>query len=77
MRERMIDMNLMEAQIGQEYLVQSVETDDEELEAFLFTLGCYSGEPITVVTRRRNSCVVAIKDGRYNIDRHLARAILI
>lgn len=70
-------MNLMEAQIGQEYLVRAIETDDEELESFLFTLGCYSGEPITVISRRRHSCVVAIKDGRYNVDRQLARAILI
>ena len=70
-------MNLMEAQIGQEYLVRAIEADDDELESFLFTLGCYSGEPITVVTRRRHSCVVAIKDGRYNIDRRLAQAILI
>ena len=70
-------MNLMEAQIGQEYLVRAIETDDEELESFLFTLGCYSGEPLTVISRRRHSCVVAIKDGRYNVDRQLARAILI
>ena len=70
-------MNLMEAQIGHEYLVRAIETDDEELDAFLFSLGCYSGEPITVVSRKRHSCVVAIKDGRYNIDRQLAEAILI
>ena len=70
-------MNLIEAQIGQEYLVRAIETDDEELDAFLFSLGCYSGEPITVVSRKRHSCVVAIKDGRYNIDRQLASAIVI
>ena len=70
-------MNLMEAQIGHEYLVRAIETDDEELDAFLFSLGCYSGEPITVVSRKRHSCVVAIKDGRYNIDRQLASAIVI
>ena len=68
-------MNLMNAQIGKEYFVRSIATNDEELDAFLFSLGCYSGEPITVVSRKRNSCVVAIKDGRYNIDRHLAGAI--
>ena len=70
-------MNLMGAQIGHEYLVRAIETDDEELDAFLFSLGCYSGEPITVVSRKRHSCVVAIKDGRYNIDRQLASAIVI
>ena len=71
----MIALNLMNAQIGQEYIVRSIETHDEELDAFLFSLGCYSGEPITVISRKRNNCVVAIKDGRYSIDRHLAKAI--
>ena len=70
-------MNLMDAQIGQEYIVRSIETDDEELDSFLFSLGCYSGKPITAVSRRLHSCVVAIKDGRYNVDRQLAEAVLI
>ena len=70
-------MNLMDAQIGQEYIIRAIETEDEELDAFLFSLGCYSGEPITVVSRKHHSCVVAIKDGRYNIDRQLAEAVLI
>ena len=70
-------MNLMEAEIGKEYIVSRIETNDEELDSFLFSLGCYSGEPITVVSRRRNNCVIAVKDSRYNIDRPLAQAILI
>lgn len=70
-------MNLNSAQTGKEYIIRAIETDDEELDAFLFSLGCYSGEPITVVSRRRGSCVVSIKDGRYNIDEQLAEAILI
>lgn len=70
-------MNLLEAQLGEEYIIKEIETDDEELDAFLFTLGCYSGEPITVVTRKKNGCVVSIKDGRYNIDNQLAEAIII
>ena len=70
-------MNLTTAQEGKEYIIQRIETDDEELDAFLFSLGCYSGEPITVVARRRGSCTVAIKDGRYTIDNQLAEAILI
>ena len=68
-------MNLKTAQLGKEYIIKALETNDEELDAFLFSLGCYSGEPITVVSRRRGSCIVAIKDGRYNIDEHLAEAI--
>ena len=70
-------MNLTKAQEGKEYIIQRIETDDEELNAFLFSLGCYSGEPITVVARRKNSCTVSIKDGRYNIDDQLAEAIVI
>ena len=70
-------MNLMDAQEGRQYVIQRIETDDEELNSFLFSLGCYSGEPITVISRRRRNCVVAIKDGRYNIDNQLAEAIVI
>ena len=68
-------MTLLTAQLGKEYIIQKMETNDEELDAFLFSLGCYTGEPITVISRRRSGCVVSIKDGRYNIDRQLAAAI--
>ncbi len=70
-------MNLAEAQEGIEYIVKAIQTDDEELNDFLFTLGCYSGEPITVISHLKGGCVVAIKDGRYNIDHQLAEAIVI
>ena len=71
----MIMMTLAQAQEGKEYIIQAIRTDDEDLESFLFSLGCYSGEPITVVSRRRGSCTVSIKDGRYSIDNLLAEAI--
>ena len=70
-------MNLSKAPLGKEYIIQRIETDDEELNAFLFSLGCYSGEPITVVSRRWGSCVVSVKDGRYSIDNALAAAIIV
>ncbi len=70
-------MNLSNAEEGKEYIIKEIKTDDEELNSFLFSLGCYSGEPITVVSRKRNSCVVSIKDGRYNIDNQLAEAIIV
>jgi len=70
-------MTLKSAQEGKEYIIQGIETEDEDLNSFLFSLGCYSGEPITVVARRRGSCTVSIKDGRYNIDSQLAEAIRI
>ena len=72
-----LEMNLREAQDGKEYIISRIETDDEELNAFLFSLGCYSGEAITVVRHLKGGCVVAIKDGRYNIDNQLAEAIII
>ncbi len=70
-------MKLLEASVGEEYIIKTIMTDDEELDAFLFSLGCYPGQPITVISRLRGSCVVSIKDGRYNIDSQLAEAIIV
>ena len=70
-------MNLSIAEEGKEYIIQRIETDDEDLNAFLFSLGCYSGEPVTVVSHRKGGCTVSIKDGRYNIDNQLAEAIIV
>ena len=70
-------MTLAEANVGQEYIVKDIDADDEELVDFLFSLGCYSGEPITVVSRVKGGCVVSIKDGRYNIDNDLSEAIFV
>ncbi|HQA97863.1 MAG: FeoA family protein [Bacillota bacterium] len=70
-------MTLKEAIEGKEYIIQQIKTGDEELNAFLFSLGCYAGEAITVVAHRKGGCTVSIKDGRYNIDTHLANAIVV
>lgn len=70
-------MQLTEANIGETYIIQDTVTDDEELKSFLFSLGCYSGEPITVISHLKGGCVVSIKDGRYNIDKGIAGSILI
>ena len=70
-------MTLWNAELGKEYLVRTIATEDAELDAFLFSLGCYAGEPITVVSRRRGGMTVSIKDGRYNIDNQLAEAIVV
>ena len=70
-------MNLTTAQLGKEYIIQRIDTDDAELNAFLFSLGCYTGETITVIAHRKGGCTVSIKDGRYNIDNQLAEAICI
>jgi len=70
-------MNLRAAEEGKEYIIRQIETDDEELDAFLFSLGCYSGEPITVISHLKGGCVVSIKESRYNIDNQLAEAIIV
>lgn len=70
-------MNLTKAQTGEAYIIKSIATDDEDMDAFLFSLGCYSGEPITVISHIRGGCVVSIKDSRYNIDNQLASAIMV
>jgi ferrous iron transport protein A len=72
-----MEKNLLLADEGRQYIIQRIDTDDEELNSFLFSLGCYSGEPITVVSRKRSGCVVAVKDGRYSIDNQLAQAIVV
>ena len=73
--ERLIRMKLTEATEGTEYIVNSINTEDEELNAFLFSLGCYRGEPITIISHKRGGMVVSIKDGRYSIDNQLSDAI--
>lgn len=70
-------MNLSMAKEGKEYIISRIEIDDKELEAFLFSLGCYVGEPIVVVAHRKGGCTVSIKDGRYSVDKALAEAIKI
>lgn len=70
-------MNLLDADPGKEYIVKDIVTEDEELNGFLFSLGCYQGEPITVISHLKGGCVVSIKDGRYNMDTDLAKAISI
>ena len=70
-------MSLLDAQVEEEYIIKGIQTDDEEMDSFLFTLGCYSGEPITVISHLKGGCVVSIKDGRYSIDNMLASVIFI
>ncbi len=68
-------MDLSNAKVGKQYIICDINTNDEELNSFLFSLGCYVGEPITVISNLGTSCIVSIKDGRYNISRDLAQAI--
>lgn len=70
-------MNLTNAEIGQTYIIKEIDTDDEDMKTFLFRLGCYSGEPITVISKRKDICVVSIKEGRYSFDSLLSNAVVI
>jgi ferrous iron transport protein A len=70
-------MNLLEAEEGKTYIVSEINTNDDEMTAFLFRLGCYEGEPVTLISKKRKGCVVAIKDGRYSLDKQLASAVLV
>ena len=70
-------MTLLNAEPGKTYVIKEIRTDDDEMNSFLFRLGCYVGEPITLISKKKNSCIVVIKDGRYNLDRMLSEAIII
>jgi ferrous iron transport protein A len=70
-------MDLTNVSLGTQYIIKNINTNDQELKSFLFSLGCYSGEPITVVSRKKSGCVVSIKDSRYSIDTPLAKAIAV
>ncbi len=70
-------MNLKSATVGEEYIIKQILTDDEELDAFLFSLGCYAGQPITVISHLKGGSIISVKDGRYNIDNLLAQSIII
>ena len=70
-------MTLLDAEPGQTYIIKEINTDDDEMNSFLFRLGCYQGEPITLISKKKKSCIVVIKDGRYNLDKLLSEAIII
>ncbi len=70
-------MTLLEAEPGRTYIIREINTDDDDMNSFLFRLGCYEGEPITLISKKKKSCIVVIKDGRYNLDKMLSEAIIV
>ncbi len=68
-------VDVSSAEMGREYIISKIVTNDEEMSRFLFSLGCFEGEPITLVSVLNGTYVVSIKDARYSIDKELAQAI--
>lgn len=69
--------DLSNAEVSKEYLIKDVQTEDEELKNFLFSLGCFKGESVTVISVLAENFVISVKDARYSIDADLARAIIV
>ncbi len=65
------------AELNVEYLIKEIHTEEQELVNFLFTLGCFPGEKITVLSKLSSNFVITIKDARYSIDTELADSIAI
>jgi Fe2+ transport system protein FeoA len=72
-----IVMNLAQGRINTEYIIKNIDTNDEEIKDFLFTLGCYEGEAVTVISVLAENYVITVKDARYSIDKDLAEAIIV
>ncbi|MBP2028786.1 ferrous iron transport protein A [Acetoanaerobium pronyense] len=70
-------MNLTQGKLNTKYIVKDIKTYDDELKDFLFTLGCYEGESITLISILAENYVITVKDARYSIDKDLAEAIII
>ena len=70
-------LDLLDAVPGVTYKIKEINTEDEDMNAFLFRLGCYTGEPVTLISKKKKNCIVVIKDGRYNLDNLLAEAIIV
>ncbi|MCH4891024.1 ferrous iron transport protein A [Acidaminobacter sp. JC074] len=69
--------DLSRAKINTIYEIKDIKTNDSEIENFLFTLGCYPGEKVVVISRLADNFVISVKDARYSIDTELAKAIKI
>jgi Fe2+ transport system protein FeoA len=69
--------NLAEATINVPYVIKDIDSTDLHMKEFLFTLGCYKGETVTVISVLAENYVINVKDARYSIDADLARAILV
>lgn len=69
-------MQLSQATVGQTYKVNRIE-GKEKVQKFLFTLGCFEGEEITLISKLAGNYIVNIKDSRYALDEKMARTIIL
>ena len=74
---RSLTSDLSNADINKECLIKKIESDDEELKSFLFSLGCFEGESVTVISVLAENFIISVKDARYSIDADLARVIIV
>ena len=70
-------MLLTQANENTTHIISGIETEDEDMKAFLFSLGCYKGQEISLITKKKHSLVISLKEARYNIDTCLGEAIKI
>lgn len=76
-QEKLIASNLAEGKMNVSYIIESIDTDNAEIKDFLFTLGCYEGEKVTIISKLAENYVISVKDSRYSIDKDLAKVIKI
>jgi len=70
-----LSMNVSNCELHTEYRITGVHAKEADMKDFLFTLGCYPGERIVLISRLPSMYVVDIKNSRYSIDEDLAEAI--
>ena len=71
------ELDLTNADLNTPYTIKRINAREEGMKEFLFALGCYEGEKVTVISVLAQNIVIHVKDARYSIDEDLARAILI
>ena len=69
--------NLTKVKLNTKQIIKLIQTHDTAMRDFLFTLGCYEGQTIIVISKLSSTYVVNINDARYSIDDELAKAIIV
>lgn len=70
-------MLLSQGAANESYKVSDIQVTDEAMGDFLFSLGCYPGEKVTLLSKLRSNFVIHVKNARYSIDQDLAQSIVV